>query len=351
MVNWRNRPLCPSRSRQGSITACCAHGGNHLIGKLDITALSRSTRPARCWQMRLASSSIRMISGKSRRSVAARRGSRSSAMIRSGGQPARSRPRVKLPVPAPSSSTGPGLASSMQRASASARRALLGLVAAICNGFCSQRQKKAIASAAMRLLALSETQRTKASPRRRTGACIAGVCWYPNHRAPTRFKAFRDLASFPWLTFIFRASVRHDFGDRFRSAELSPAIGCPITFLFARARHGRNDPPLLGLPPQAHNWRAGPSKSDPRTAVAKRSCRRKHPPRTAGFSDQAVTADTGSPSNPRAAVRQGGGGMTGDAREHVGELGLWVDVVELGDGDQSVHRCCALATAIGSEPS
>src|SRR5262249_52877887 len=66
----------------------------------------------------------------------------------------RTRPRVRLPVPAPSSRTGPGLSSSTKRARASARWRPLGFAAAICSGFCSQRQKKTGASAAIRLSTL-----------------------------------------------------------------------------------------------------------------------------------------------------------------------------------------------------
>jgi hypothetical protein len=40
--------------------------------------------------------------------------------------------------------------------------------------------------------------------------------------------------------------------------------------------------------------------------------------------------------------------MIGDAGEHVGEPRLRVDVVELGRGDQGVHRGGALATGIGA---
>ena len=40
--------------------------------------------------------------------------------------------------------------------------------------------------------------------------------------------------------------------------------------------------------------------------------------------------------------------MIGDAAQHVGEPGLRVDVVELGGGDQGVHRGGALATAVGA---
>ena len=42
------------------------------------------------------------------------------------------------------------------------------------------------------------------------------------------------------------------------------------------------------------------------------------------------------------------GGMICDAGEHVGEPRLRVDVVELGRGDQGLHRGGALATAIGA---
>jgi hypothetical protein len=91
-----------------------------------------------------------VIVGNSRRSTATKAGSRLSAMMRSGEQPARTSPCVRLPVPAPSSRTGPGRARSMQRATASARRAPLGLAAAIRSGFCSQRGKKTLASALTR---------------------------------------------------------------------------------------------------------------------------------------------------------------------------------------------------------
>ena len=40
------------------------------------------------------------------------------------------------------------------------------------------------------------------------------------------------------------------------------------------------------------------------------------------------------------------GRVIGDASQHVGEPGLRVDVVELGRGDQGVHRGAALATAV-----
>ena len=43
-----------------------------------------------------------------------------------------------------------------------------------------------------------------------------------------------------------------------------------------------------------------------------------------------------------------GGGMIGDAGEHVGEPGLRIDVVELGSFDQRVQRSGALAAAIGA---
>ena len=79
-------------------------------------------------------------------------------MMRSGEQPARTRPCVRLPVPAQSSRTGPWRAKSMQRATASARRALLGLAAAIRSGFCSQRAKKTLASALTRSPLLIDRQ-------------------------------------------------------------------------------------------------------------------------------------------------------------------------------------------------
>ena len=40
--------------------------------------------------------------------------------------------------------------------------------------------------------------------------------------------------------------------------------------------------------------------------------------------------------------------MIGDAGEHVGEPGLRGDVIELGGGDQGVHRRGALAAAVGA---
>ena len=40
--------------------------------------------------------------------------------------------------------------------------------------------------------------------------------------------------------------------------------------------------------------------------------------------------------------------MIVDPAEHTGEPGLRVDVVELGRGDQGVHRCGALAAAVGT---
>jgi len=40
--------------------------------------------------------------------------------------------------------------------------------------------------------------------------------------------------------------------------------------------------------------------------------------------------------------------MVGDAAQHVGQPGLRIDVVELGGGDQGVHRRGPLATAIGT---
>ena len=40
--------------------------------------------------------------------------------------------------------------------------------------------------------------------------------------------------------------------------------------------------------------------------------------------------------------------MVGDAGEHVGKPGLRIDVVELGRGDQGVHRRGTLAAAIGA---
>jgi hypothetical protein len=45
---------------------------------------------------------------------------------------------------------------------------------------------------------------------------------------------------------------------------------------------------------------------------------------------------------PRQQFVEPGGGMVGDAGEHVGEPGLRVDVVELGRGDQRVYRRGAL---------
>jgi hypothetical protein len=40
--------------------------------------------------------------------------------------------------------------------------------------------------------------------------------------------------------------------------------------------------------------------------------------------------------------------VIGDPGEHVGEPGLRGDVVELGRGDQCVHRCGAFAAAVGT---
>jgi hypothetical protein len=56
-----------------------------------------------------------------RRKLVASAASRSNAISRSGGQPARSNPRVRLPVPAPSSSTGPGWSRSTSRAMTAAK--------------------------------------------------------------------------------------------------------------------------------------------------------------------------------------------------------------------------------------
>src|SRR5271156_2972920 len=129
------------------MTACCPAIGNHLIGRLETTPARRSTLPARYSPIRVASPAMTVIAGNSRRNTATRAGSRSSAMMRSGEHPARTRPCVRLPVPAPSSRIGPGRAKSMQRATASARRAPLGLAAAMHSGFCNQRAKKTPASA------------------------------------------------------------------------------------------------------------------------------------------------------------------------------------------------------------
>ena len=46
--------------------------------------------------------------------------------------------------------------------------------------------------------------------------------------------------------------------------------------------------------------------------------------------------------------RQTGLRLLGDAVEDVGELGLGVDVVELGGADERVHHRCPLAAAIGA---
>ena len=116
------RPV-PVDRKQGLTMAYCAAAGNHLIGKLETTPASRSTLPVRYSPIRAASPAMTVTAGNSRRNTATRAGSRSNAMMRSGEHPARTRPCVRLPVPAPSSRTGPGRAKSMQRASASARRA------------------------------------------------------------------------------------------------------------------------------------------------------------------------------------------------------------------------------------
>jgi len=43
-----------------------------------------------------------------------------------------------------------------------------------------------------------------------------------------------------------------------------------------------------------------------------------------------------------------GGRIIGDAAEDVGEPGLQADAVELGGGDEGIHRRRALAAAIGT---
>ena len=43
---------------------------------------------------------------------------------------------------------------------------------------------------------------------------------------------------------------------------------------------------------------------------------------------------------------QAADGMLGDALEHIGQPGLWVDLIELGRPDQSVEGGSALAAAV-----
>src|ERR1700674_5231752 len=76
---------------------------------------------------------------------------------------------------------------------------------------------------------------------------------------------------------------------------------------------------------------------------------RKHSPRTAAVKGSGGDGLIGGffPM-PRQEFADAGGRMVGDAAEHIGEPGLRVDVVELGGGDQGVHRGGALATAIGA---
>jgi Nucleotidyltransferase domain len=51
---------------------------------------------------------------------------------------------------------------------------------------------------------------------------------------------------------------------------------------------------------------------------------------------------------PRQQLVQPPGGVIGDAAQHIAEPGLRIDIVELGGGDQRVHRRRPLAAAIGA---
>jgi hypothetical protein len=44
--------------------------------------------------------------------------------------------------------------------------------------------------------------------------------------------------------------------------------------------------------------------------------------------------------------------MVGDAGQHIGEPGAWIDVVEPGSDNERIHRCCSLPASIraGEEP-
>lgn len=85
-------------------------------------------------------------------------------------------------------------------------------------------------------------------------------------------------------------------------------------------------------------------------SVRSRRLKGKHPPRTTvGWSSSSGGVLLGRLEVPWQKLVQPGGGMIGDAYEHVGEPGLRGDVVELGRGDKRVLRRSAFAAAIGTD--
>src|SRR5579859_8284649 len=61
-----------------------------------------------------------------------------------------------------------------------------------------------------------------------------------------------------------------------------------------------------------------------------------------------LTGRVGRVPIPRQQLVEPLDGMLGDARENVGEPGLWIDIIHLGRDDQAVHYGGPLAATIGA---
>lgn len=73
-----------------------------------------------------------------------------------------------------------------------------------------------------------------------------------------------------------------------------------------------------------------------------------HPPRAAAGWHSSCGGGDGWFPVPGEEVGEAAGGVIGDAAQDVFEPGLWIDIVELGGGDQGVDGGGPLATAVGS---